>query len=192
MWTYNGNLLQEEIVKFLSDDGTKQSVGERLLNPEELIKLCLEMKSPELALCAFDVFAWTSSSFRKAHKNLLEECWKNAAEQDDWSELYQASTIEGWTDEETLQNLTHTMLFKASSRCYGPLAETFGEGFDQVLPLRQETSEPPIMKDSGSSVLANLMQHKDYPEAGKLMLTAIMLGSLEDDTGEEEGPTPME
>ena len=90
-------------------------------------------------------------------------------------------------------NLKHTVLFKASSRCYGPPAETFGEGFDQVLPLRLETLEPTIMKDSGSSVEAILMQHKDYPEAGKLMLTAIMLGSLEDDNGEEEGgPTPME
>lgn len=187
------NLLQEELVKFLPDDGTKQSVGERLLNPEELIKLCLEMKISELSLCAFDVFAWTSSSFRKAHKKLLEECWKNAADLDDWTELYQASTIEGWSDDETLQNLKHTVLFKASSRCYGPLAETFGEGFDQVLPLRLETLEPTIMKDSGSSVEAILMQHKDYPEAGKLMLTAIMLGSLEDDNGEEEGgPTPME
>ena len=185
--------MQEELVKFLPDNGTKQSVGQRLLNPEELIKLCLEMKISELSLCAFDVFAWTSSSFRKAHKNLLEECWKNAADQDDWTELYQVSTIEGWSDDETLQNLKHTVLFKASSRCYGPLAETFGEWFDQVLPLRQETLEPTITKDSGSSVEAILMQHKDYPEAGKLMLTAIMLGSLEDGNGEEEGgPTPME
>ncbi|GMN27716.1 hypothetical protein TIFTF001_001775 [Ficus carica] len=185
--------LQEELVKFLPDNGTKQSVGERLLNPEELIKLCLEMKISERSLCTFDVFAWTSSSFRKAHKKLLEECWKNAADQDDWTELCQVSMIEGWSDDETLQNLKHTVLFKASSRCYGPLAETFGEGFDQVLPLRQETLEPTIVKDSGSSVEGILMQHKDYPEAGKLMLTAIMLGSLEDDNGEEEGgPTPME
>ena len=184
--------MQEEIIEFFPDDETKKIIGERLLNPEELIKLCLEMKSPELSLCAFDVFAWTSTSFRKAHKNLLEECWKNAADQEDWSELYQASTMEGWGDEETLQNLKHTALFKASSRCYGPLAETFGDGFDQVLPLRQKASEPQIMKDSGSSVEAILMQHKDYPDAGKLMLTAIMLGSLQDEPNEEEGSTPME
>ncbi|PON80716.1 Nucleoporin [Parasponia andersonii] len=182
--------LQEEIMKFLPDDETKQTVGEQLLNPEELIKLCLEMKRPELSLCAFDVFAWTSSSFRKAHKNLLDECWKNAADQDDWSELYQASTVEGWTDEETLQNLNHTVLFKASSRCYGPLGETFGEGFDQVLPLRQETLEPLVKKDLGSSVESILTQHKDYPEAGKLILTAIMLGSLQDG-GEEVSPSPI-
>ncbi|XP_062107214.1 nuclear pore complex protein NUP133 [Humulus lupulus] len=185
--------LQEEIIEFLPGDGTKQAVGERLLNPEELIKLCLEMRSPELSLCAFDVFAWTSSSFRKANKTLLEECWRNAADQDDWSELYQASIVEGWTDEATMQNLKHTVLFKASSRCYGPIAETFGEGFDQVLPLRQETFESSAKKDLSSSVEAILMQHKDYPEAGKLMLTVIMMGSVQAYTEEGgDGPSPME
>jgi nuclear pore complex protein Nup133 len=139
------------------------------------------------------VFAWTSSSFRKTYRNLLEECWKNAADQDDWSQLYQSSTAQGWSDEETFQNLRETMLFQASSRCYGPNAETFGDGFEEVLALRQENVEPLLLKDSGSSVEAILMQHKDFPEAGKLMVTAIVLGSVQDDTGVlEEGPQPME
>lgn len=138
------------------------------------------------------MFAWTSSSFRKAHRNLLEECWKNAADQDDWNELFQESTAQGWSDEETLQNLRETVLFQASSRCYGPNAETFGEGFDEVLPLRLENVEPPVFRDSVSSVESILMQHKDFPEAGKLMLTSIMLGSVHDDTRLEEGLSPME
>lgn len=186
------HLLQEEVIELLSSDETKQNLDKRLLHPEDLIKLCLEGESAELALRAFDVFAWTSSSFRRTHANLLDDCWRNAADQDDWSKLYQASVSEGWSDEETLQNLKDTVLFQASNRCYGPEAETFGEGFDEVFPLRQEIVEPSTMKDSLSSVEAILMQHKDYSEAGKLMLTAIMLGSLQDDTIEEEGPVPME
>lgn len=184
------HLLQEEILNLLPDDETKQSLDTKLLHPEDLIKLCLEGESAELSLRAFDVFAWTSPSFRQTHANLLEHCWRNAADQDDWSQLYQASVSEGWGDEETLQNLKDTVLFQASNRCYGPEAETFGEGFEEVLPLRQEIAEPTVMKDTVSSVEAILMQHKDYSEAGKLMLTAIMLGCLQDDT--EEGPVPME
>lgn len=184
--------MQEEVIELLSSDETKQNLDKRLLHPEDLIKLCLEGESAELSLRAFDVFAWTSSSFRRTHANLLDDCWRNAADQDDWSKLYQASVSEGWSDEETLQNLKDTVLFQASNRCYGPEAETFGEGFDEVFPLRQEIVEPSTMKDSLSSVEAILMQHKDYSEAGKLMLTAIMLGSLQDDSIEEEGPVPME
>ncbi|KAJ0052167.1 hypothetical protein Pint_01861 [Pistacia integerrima] len=170
--------LQEEIIKVLPADG--------LLRPEELIELCLKSENPELALQAFDVFAWTSSSFRKSHRNLLEECWKNAANLDDWVQLYQVSIAEGWSDEETLQQLRDTLLFQASSRCYGPDAETIDEGFDEVLPLRQENMEVQTLKDS---VEAILMQHKDFPYAGKLMLTAIMLGSIKDDVKDGE---PME
>ncbi|KAL6135129.1 hypothetical protein ACLB2K_067357 [Fragaria x ananassa] len=184
--------VQEEVIELLSSIETKKNLDQRLLHPEDLIKLCLEGESAELSLRAFDVFAWTSSSFRRTHANLLEDCWRNAADQDDWSKLYQASVSEGWSDEETLQNLKDTVLFQASSRCYGPEAETFGEGFDGVLTLRQENVEPSTMKDSVSSVEAILMQHKDYSEAGKLMLTAIMLGSSQDDTIEDEGPVPME
>lgn len=184
--------LQEEIVQLLPTDEEKQYVERQLLRPEELIKLCLKVRHAKLSLYAFDVFAWTSSSFRKTYRNLLEECWKNAADQDDWSELYQSSIVQGWSDEETLQNLRETMLFQASTRCYGPNAETFGEGFEEVLPLRQEITEPPLLRDSGSSVEAILMQHKDFPEAGKLMLTAIMLGSVQDDSVLEEDPLHME
>lgn len=141
---------------------------------------------------AFDVFACTSSSFRKSHRNLLEECWKNAANLDDWVQLYQASIAEGWSEGETLQQLRDTLLFQASSRCYGPDVETIDEGFDEVLPLRQENMEVLTLKDMSSSVEAILMQHKDFPYAGKLMLTAIMLGSVKVDVEEREGPLPME
>lgn len=134
---------------------------------------------------AFDIFAWTSTSFRETHRKLLGECWRNAADQDNWNRLYQVSVAEGWSDEETLKHLRETTVFKASSRCYGEgAAETFGEGFDVVLPLRQENEnvEGSSLKDCGGSVEAILMQHKHFPEAGKLMVTAIMLGvDLEDD-----------
>ncbi|KAB2022524.1 hypothetical protein ES319_D07G217400v1 [Gossypium barbadense] len=163
--------LQEEIMEVLPMDDTNQHVDKKLLHPEELIELCLESGSKELPLQVFDVFAWTSSSFRKSHRNLLEECWKKAADQDPWSELYQASVSEGWSDEETLQQLSRTILFKASNRCYGPKAETIEDGFGEVLPLRQENVEVAGLKDARSSVEAILMQHRDFPYAGKLMLT---------------------
>lgn len=143
---------------------------------------------------AFDIFAWTSTSFRETHRKLLEECWKNVADQDDWSIIYQASVAEGWSDEETIKNLRVTSLFKASSRCYGHgAAEMFGEeGFDVVLPLRQENVEGSIMKDSVGSVEAILMQHKHFPEAGKLMVTAIMLGVEDSDNRVEDDPILMD
>ncbi|XP_025015316.2 nuclear pore complex protein NUP133 isoform X2 [Ricinus communis] len=184
--------LQEEILKVLQANGVEVSDGQQLFRPEELIEHCLKVESPELALQAFDVFAWTSSSFRRSHRSLLEECWKNAADQDDWGKLHQASIDEGWSDEETLQQLRDTVLFQVSSRCYGPRAETIEEGFDKVLPLRKENSEVSALKGLDFSVEAVLMQHKDFPDAGKLMLTAIMLGSVHDDTKVEEGTSPME
>ncbi|CAL5393910.1 unnamed protein product [Camellia sinensis] len=124
-------------------------------------------------------------------ESLLEECWRNVANQDDWEKIYQTSIAEGWSDDECLQVLRETMLFQASSRCYGPEAKTFEGGFDKVLPLRQENLELQTLKDTGYSVEAILMQHKDFPDAGKLMLTGIMLGVTQVDTGMEEGPTPM-
>lgn len=184
--------LQEEIIKLVSEAEEENiSSGQDLLLPRNLIELCLRGANPELSLLAFQVFAWTSSSFRKSNKTLLEECWKNAADQDDWGTLYQAYTAEGWSDDETLRILRKTMICQASRRCYGPESETFEGAFDEVLPLRLEKSEEAlILKDSSlssSSVEAILMQHKNFPDAGKLMLTAIMLG------GEvEEGPAPME
>ncbi|KAA8524826.1 hypothetical protein F0562_011249 [Nyssa sinensis] len=184
--------LQEEILELLPDNEEKQNIGQRLLPPVDIIKLCLEGQNPEIALWAFDVFAWTSSSFLKCHRSLLEECWKNAANQDDWGRLYESSIAEGWSDEETLQILRETTLFKASSRCYGPEAETFEGGFDEVLPLRQENLDLPTLRDMGSCVETILMQHRDFPDAGKLMLTAVMLGIAQVDTRVEEDPSLME
>ncbi|KAJ6729274.1 NUCLEAR PORE COMPLEX PROTEIN NUP133 [Salix viminalis] len=184
--------LQEEIMKLLPANEANQYDEQRLLHPEELIELCFRAQNPELALRGFDVFAWTSSSFRRSHRNLLGECWKNAADQDDWGQLLQASKDEGWSDEETLQQLRDTVLFQASSSCYGPNAETIEEGFDAVLPLRKENSEVTGLEDLDFSVEAILMQHKDYPDAGKLMLTAIMFGSVHDSSKVEENPSSME
>ncbi|KAK7386042.1 hypothetical protein VNO78_32102 [Psophocarpus tetragonolobus] len=185
--------LQEEVMKHHPSIEDTQLVEDQLLHPEELIKLCLEGEDRELSLWAFDVFAWTSSSFRKIHRKLLEDCWKKAASQDDWSKFHDSYRAEGWSDQEILQNLKNTLLFKASSRCYGPRSETFEGGFDQVLCLRQENMETSILGDMGSSVETILMQHKDFPVAGKLMLMAIMLGSEHScDIGIEEGFSPME
>lgn len=136
----------------------------------------------ELSLKAFEVFAWTSSSFRISNRSLLEQCWKNAADQDDWAALCQASTVEGWSDEIVLESLRNTLLFKASNRCYGPGAETYDGGFEEVLPLQKEDMIFPNLKEAISSVEGLLMQHKDFPDAGKLMLTAILMGKEGNDT----------
>ncbi|XP_022135834.1 nuclear pore complex protein NUP133 isoform X2 [Momordica charantia] len=177
--------LQEEILDLYHAVETEQQLDCKLLHPDGLIQLCLKGENPALSLIAFDIFAWTSTSFRETHRKLLEECWKNAADQDDWNRLYQVSVAEGWSDEETLKKLRETTLFKASSRCYGHGAtEVFGDGFDVALPLRQENeiAESSSLKNCAGSVEAILMQHKHFPEAGKLMVTAIMLGlDLEDD-----------
>lgn len=172
------HILQEKILKLLPESDEKQKIGNQLLSPVDLIELCLKNHNRVLALRAFDVFAWTSCSFLKCNSSLLEECWRNAANQDDWERIYQLSVAEGWSDEETLRALRTTILFQASSRCYGPEAKTFDGGFDEVLPLRQDNMELSCVKDLCSSVEAILMQHKDFPDSGKLMLTAIMLGSV--------------
>lgn len=182
--------LQEVILKALPDE-EKQNIGTRLLSPVDLIELCLKTPNRDLSLYAFDIFAWTSSSFIRCNRSLLEECWRNVANQEDWSKIYQTSTAEGWSDEETLQVLRETMLFRASSRCYGPEMEAFEGGFDEILPLRQDNLE--ISNNVGSSVEAILMQHKDFAEAGKLMLTSIMLGGAQsEDSGVDDGSSPME
>ncbi|KAI8558082.1 hypothetical protein RHMOL_Rhmol04G0061000 [Rhododendron molle] len=181
--------LQEEILNHLTDNEEKQKIGNWLLPPVDLIELCLKSSNQELSLRAFDVFAWTSSSFLKSNRSLLEECWRNVANQDDWETIYRTSEAEGWSDEETLQHLRETMLFQASSRCYGPEAYTIEGGFDEVL---QENSEIPMLKDMGSSVEGILMQHKDFPEAGKLMVMAIMLGFGRVGTEMGDGPSPMQ
>lgn len=179
-------------MKLLTSIEDKQLDEQQLLHPEDLIKLCLEGQGQELSFWAFDVFAWTSSSFRKTHRKLLEECWKKAASQDDWSKFFESYTAEGWSDEETLRNLSNTVLFQASRRCYGPEALTFEEGFEQVLPLIEENLGNSVVGDMSSSVEAILMQHKDFPVAGKLMLMAIVLGSELENSRLEEGPSPME
>ncbi|KAG7578790.1 Nucleoporin Nup133/Nup155-like N-terminal [Arabidopsis thaliana x Arabidopsis arenosa] len=177
--------LQEEITKALPNGEARN----RLFRPEELIEICLNIQGRWTAIKAFEVFAWTSCSFRENHKSLLEECWRNAADQDDWDRLHQASTNEGWSEKETLQNLRNTALFQASKRCYGPTrVNSFDGDFAQVLPLRRENPE-----DSTSSVEDVLMSHKDFAEAGKLMLTAIMLGCVEEEgIVAEEFSSPME
>ncbi|KAL0286964.1 UNVERIFIED_CONTAM: Nuclear pore complex protein [Sesamum calycinum] len=190
----------EEILRLIPDKEEKQSIKCRLLPPVDLIELCLKIQNRELSLRAFDLFAWTSASFLRSNISLLEECWRNAANQDDWQSLHQRSITEGWSDETTLEVLKETILFLASSKCYGPYLETFEGKFEEVLPLRQESSEHPNLKDVSSSVESVLMQHKDFPDAGKLMLTAIMLGSIwvasAADCGpagmDYDGPSPME
>ncbi|XP_021724504.1 nuclear pore complex protein NUP133-like [Chenopodium quinoa] len=183
---------QEDILELYPDDIEKQKIGQRLLPPWDLIKLCLKGQTPELLLRAFDVFAWTSSSFRKSNKSLLVDCWKSAVDQDDWEKLYQFSITEGWSDEDTMRVLQKTMLFLAARRCYGPESDIYEGSFDEVLPLRQESSELSSLKDSSCSVEAILMQHKDFSDAGKLMLTALMSGSAQVDTSRADGPIPME
>lgn len=193
MKTQSFNLLQEEIIRLIpKDEVVKKGMEQQLLPPRDLIELCLEAEIPELSLLAFEVLAWTSSSFRKANRSLLEECWKCAANQDDWGKLYEASIAEGWSDEDTLRVLRETMLFQAANRCYGPGAETYEGGFDEVLALRQENMEITDLKYSGGSVEAILMQHKDFPDSGKLMVTAVMLGSVQIDVRSYDGPSPME
>ncbi|XP_073123985.1 nuclear pore complex protein NUP133 [Henckelia pumila] len=186
---------QEEILGLLPDNEERQSIGNQLLPPVDLVELCLKIENPELSLRAFDIFAWTSTSFLTSNTSLLEKCWRNAANQDDWERLHKMSITEGWSDETTTQTLKRTALFQASNKCYGPESEGFEVRFDEVLPLRQE-----ISKDGSSSVEAVLMQHKDFPDAGKLMLTAVMLGSYLDalngtyvaSIGNDYGHAPME
>lgn len=180
--------LQEEIMKLVSDDEETQEIAQKLLPPAELIQLCLRYENKHLALYAFDVFAWTSLSFLRCNISLLEECWKNAANQDDWETINQTSAAKGLSDEEMLEVLRETTLFQASRRCYGPEAETFEGGFEQVLPLRQDSLEVSM----ASSVEGILMQHRSFPDADRLMVTAIMLGSVAVDTTLEDGPSPME
>lgn len=188
----NFHLLQEEILRFIPDNEEKQSIEQRLLPPIDLIELCLKIQNRELSLRAFDLFAWTSASFIRSNTSLLEECWRNAANQDDWQSLRQMSITEGWSDERTLEVLKETILFQASSKCYGHYAETFEGKFEDMLPMRQESSEHPNLKDTSSSVELVLMQHKDFPDAGKLMLTAIMLGSVWVASAADSGPTEMD
>ncbi|XP_076915342.1 nuclear pore complex protein NUP133-like isoform X1 [Bidens hawaiensis] len=181
--------LQQEILKLIPEDEETHELAQKLLPPADLIQLCLSIQNKQLALYAFDVFAWTSLSFLRCNTSLLEECWKNAANQDDWEAISQTTVAKGLTDEETLEVIKETALFQASCRCYGPEAETYEGGFEQVLPLRQESLESSV---GGSSVEGILMQHRGFPDADKLMVTAIMLGSVATDATLDDGPAPME
>ncbi|KAG9158549.1 hypothetical protein Leryth_021607 [Lithospermum erythrorhizon] len=185
--------LQEHILKVSPNIGENGNIEDHLLPPVDLIELCLKSQNRDLALLAFDVFAWTSRSFLKYNTDLLEECWRNAANQDNWEVLYERSTVEGWVEEETSCHLKDTVLFQASRRCYGPEAETFEGGFDEVLPLRQNNSGLSTMTDNSCSVEEILMQHRNFPDAGKLMLTAVVMGSMLDGSRmDDDGPSPME
>ncbi|KAI3755663.1 hypothetical protein L1987_55468 [Smallanthus sonchifolius] len=181
--------LQQEILKLVPEDEETQELAQKLLSPADLIQLCLNIQDKQLALYAFDVFAWTSLSFLRSNTSLLEECWKNAANQDDWETINQTTVAKGLTDEETLEALKETALYQASRRCYGPESETYEGGFEQVLLLRQESLEVSM---GGSSVEGILMQHRSFPDADKLMVTAIMLGNVATDDILEDGPSPME
>ncbi|CAA0831103.1 Nuclear pore complex protein NUP133 [Striga hermonthica] len=164
--------VQEEIMRLLHDDDeAKKFMVQQLLVPLDLIKMCLRIKKRELSLRPFDIFLWTSASLLRNNTIVLEECWRNAASQDDWKRLYGLSMTEGWSDERTSKILEQTVLFHASRKCYGPRSKNFDVKFDEVLPLRMEA-------DIGLSVEGVIMKHKDYPDVGKLMLTAILLGSV--------------
>lgn len=177
--------LQEEIFRHFPDCEVEDM--NKPLPPGDLVKMCLEGESRDLSLLAFEVFAWTSSSFQSTNRKLLVECWKNAADQDDWAALCQASAAEGWSDEVVFECLKKTILYKASNRCYGPEAETYDGDFDDFLPLQKEDMESP-----DSSVEGILMHHKDFPDAGKLMLTAIMMGKVGDNIIAEEEDLAMD
>ncbi|PWA97689.1 nucleoporin, Nup133/Nup155-like protein [Artemisia annua] len=130
--------LQQEISELLPDDEETQDIAHKLLPPADLIQLCLRIQNKQVALYAFDIFAWTSLSFLRCNTSLLEECWKNATNQDDWETINQTSVSKGLSDEENLEVLKETALFQASRRCYGSESETYEGGFEEVLPLRQE------------------------------------------------------
>lgn len=170
-------ILQEEIVAYFVNIGEEDI--SKPLTPTELIKMCLR-GGRDISLKVFDVFAWTSASFRCSNISILEECWMNAANQDDWLSICQASTAEGWSEEVVLEALRETVLFNASSRCYGPRADMmYDGGFKEILPLRKEHVQLPSLTLHGTSTFSVeeiLMKHKDFPDAGKLMLTAVFMG----------------
>lgn len=153
------------------DQDTKEK--QEPLSALDLIRSCLIKEGSsrrDLSLKAFEVFAWTSSSFRESNRSLLEECWLNAADQDNWPTIYQESLSEGWTDELICPSLQETVLYKASRICYGSDAQVFDGTFEDVLPLCGEDGP------SSPSVEQVLLQHRYFPDAGKLILTALIMG----------------
>ncbi|CAN6295932.1 unnamed protein product [Urochloa humidicola] len=166
--------LQEEIVQH-DREYTQIKYTTTLLDPSELIEMCLK-KDQELSLKAFEVFASTSSSFRSSNRNLLEACWINATNQDDWVKLSEASTSEGWSDEVIQESLQGTVLFKASRLCYSLDSVVYDGSFEDVLPVKKEDVHLRGLESKCLSVEEVLMQHKDFPDAGKLMMTAVIMG----------------
>ncbi|PWA77136.1 nucleoporin, Nup133/Nup155-like protein [Artemisia annua] len=138
----------------------------------------IRIQNKQVALYIFDIFAWTSLSFLRCNTSLLEEYWKNAANQDDLETINQTLVSKGLSDEENLEALKETALFQPSRRCYGSETETYEGGFEEVIPVRQEHLE-------GSSVEEILMQHRSFMNAGKLMVTTVVLGSVVVDTALE-------
>ncbi|XP_078442225.1 nucleoporin, Nup133/Nup155-like protein isoform X2 [Wolffia australiana] len=157
------------------DNVEAKLIFSKLLDPKKLIELCLDKSKTQksLILRTFEIFAWTTSAFRASNKSLLCECWMNVADQDNWQDIHQDLTAEGWSDEMITDFLSGTYLFQASRICYGPNAEVYDGGFDDVLPL---LGKDMIIKGTVSSVESILMQHRAFPDAGKLMLTALVMG----------------
>ncbi|GJN30761.1 hypothetical protein PR202_gb19097 [Eleusine coracana subsp. coracana] len=141
--------LQEDIVQY-DTEYAQEKCTNKLLHPSELIEMCLK-RDRELSLKAFEVFASTSSSFRSSNKGLLEACWTNAANQDDWVKLLQASTSEAQM-------------------------QWYDGNFEDVLPVKKEDVYLRGLENKCFSVEEVLMQHKDFPDAGKLMMTAVIMG----------------
>ncbi|XP_048571938.1 nuclear pore complex protein NUP133 [Triticum urartu] len=166
--------LQEEIVQH-DPEYAQGKHASKLLPPSELIEMCMK-RGRELSLKAFEVFAWTGSSFRSSNKGLLEACWTNAADQDDWVELSQASVSEGWSDEVIQESLQGTVLFNASRLCYSSDAAVFDGTFEEVLPVRKEDVQARGLEAKCFSVEEVLMQHDAFPDAGRLMMTAVVMG----------------
>ncbi|KAF8718377.1 hypothetical protein HU200_025358 [Digitaria exilis] len=166
--------LQEEIVQH-DPESAQVKYTTALLDPSELIEMCLK-RDQDLSLKAFEVFASTSSSFRSSNRGLLEACWMNATNQDDWVKLSQVSTSEGWSDEVIQESLQGTVLFKASRICYSPDSLVYDGTFEDVLPVKKEDVHLRGLETKCLSVEEVLMQHKDFPDAGKLMMAAVIMG----------------
>ena len=180
---------QERITAQLHEGEEKKEFN-KLLHPGKLIELCLNKTNIHKSqpLEAFEVFALTSSSFRASNKSLLAECWLNAIHQDDWLEIHRESLANGWADDLILEVLKETVLYQASQRCYGPSAEVYDGGFSEVLPLLREDVESSmelVSSKIASSVEGILMQHGLFPDAGKLMVTALVMGRVGVDAGSE-------
>ena len=163
--------MQEEIVQH-DPEYAQGKQASKLLRPSELIEMCMK-GDRELSLKAFEVFAWTSSSFRSSNRGLLESCWTNAANQDDWVNLSQASTSKDWSDEVIQESLQGTVLFNASRLCYSPDAVVFDGSFEDVLPVRKEDVHARGLEDKCFSVEEVLMQHDVFPSGASLGLLRV-------------------